>query len=98
MQSSRYPRRTVKNWESPSSANGVQEFLGFANFYRRFIKNCSTIVSPMTRLTRKDTTFEWGTKQEEALRELKATFTTAPILRHFDWERPIVVETDTSDY
>ena len=47
---------------------------------------------------KKDTPFVWGPDQETAFRELKTAFTTASILRHFDWETPIVVETDASDY
>jgi len=89
---------TIQNWQSPTSVKGVQEFLGFANFYRRFILNYSSVVAPSTRLTRKDTPFVWESEQEEAFQKLKIAFTSAPILRHFDWEKPIVVETDASDF
>ena len=89
---------TIQKWESPTSLKGVQEFLGFANFYRRFILNYSSIVAPLTHLTRKDTPFIWNQEQEEAFQKLKDAFTSAPILRHFDWEKPIVVETDASDF
>jgi hypothetical protein len=55
-------------------------------------------VAPLTHLTRKDTPFIWESEQEEAFRKLKVTFTSAPILLHFNWEKPIVVETDASDF
>ena len=89
---------TIQNWQSPTSVKGVQEFLGFANFYRRFILNYSSVVVPLTRLTRKDTPFVWESEQEEAFQKLKIAFTSAPILCHFDWEKSIVVETDASDF
>jgi len=75
---------TIQKWESPTSVKGVQEFLGVANFYRRFILNYSHVVAPLTRLTRKDTPFVWGAEQEEAFQKLKDAFTSALILRHFD--------------
>ena len=89
---------TIQKWESPKSVKQVQEFLGFANFYRRFILNYSGVVAPLTRLTRKDVPFVWDREEEEAFQNLKNAFTSAPILRHFDWEKPIVVETDASDF
>jgi hypothetical protein len=47
--------RAVAEWREPTNVNGVQSFLGFANFYSRFIRDFSKITAPLTRLTRKDT-------------------------------------------
>ena len=44
----------IHNWPEPRKVKDIQSFLGFANFYRRFIYNYSDIVVPLTRLTRKD--------------------------------------------
>jgi len=52
----------------------------------------------VTALTLKDTPFVWSKECKKAIEELKESFTTAPILRHFDPDRPIVVETDASDF
>jgi hypothetical protein len=76
----------------------VQSFLGFANFYRCFIRGYSAIVVPLTCLTRKNTTFVWDTTCTDSFAALKHAFTTAPILRHFDYDREAIVETDASDY
>jgi hypothetical protein len=76
----------------------IQVFLGFANFYRRFIKDFSKVCSPLTKLLQKGTPFEWTNEQERAFEELKKLFTTAPILQHFDPESPIFIETDASDF
>ncbi|KAH0608774.1 uncharacterized protein H6S33_001002 [Morchella sextelata] len=94
------PRKveTVKNWTVPKTVKDVQAFLGFANFYRRFIRGFSELASPLTRLTRKDISFEWMPEAQTALDTLKKAFTTAPILTHFDPEKEITVETDASDY
>jgi len=64
----------------------VQSFLGFTNFYRRFIQNYSRIARPLTELTKKEKKEGWAWNQEAqaAFKELKQRFTTAPILAHFD--------------
>ena len=74
----------------------MRAFVGFGNLYRRFIKNFSGIVRPLTQLTKKNQPFEWGPIQQKAFDTLKEAFTTAPVLWHFDKNRPIVVETDAS--
>ena len=55
---------TVKAWPPPENLRDVQVFLGFANFYRRFIKGYSKVVEPLTQLTRKGQPFKWETKQQ----------------------------------
>jgi hypothetical protein len=85
-------------WKRPMSVKNVQSFLGFANFYRRFILNYSMICRPLTELTKKDVHFFWTPECEEAFEELKRRFTTGPILVHFHSDRKTVVETDASDF
>jgi hypothetical protein len=89
---------TVQEWPEPRNVKDVQSFLGFANFYRRFVKGYSQIVAPMTQLTRKDICFIWSDECSQSFETLKKAFTMAPVLRHFDYERQIIVETDASDY
>ena len=90
--------QVISNWPVPKNIKEVQSFLGFANFYRRFIANYSDIVVPLTRLTCKDTPFIWSPACQTAFKGLKHAFTTAPVLIHFDTKLPIVVETDGSNY
>ncbi|MBW0583152.1 hypothetical protein O181_122867 [Austropuccinia psidii MF-1] len=88
----------ILNWPPPRNLKALQSFLGFANFYRRFIKNYSKKISSLTSFLKKDSHFPLN---EEALRQfhqLKEAFTTAPILSHFDPSLPTIVETDASDY
>ena len=89
---------TIRDWEDPENVKAVQSFLGFANFYRCFILNYSKVVAPMMKLTGKSITWQWETEQHTAFKALKDSFTSAPILQHFDYEKAIVVETDESDY
>ena len=90
---------SVKAWRAPASVKDVQIFIGFANFYRRFIKNFSAICAPITNLLKGDPKkFFWGKEQQEAFDDLKRRFISAPILCHFYPELDTVVETDASDY
>jgi hypothetical protein len=47
----------IQAWKAPALVKGVQSFVGFANFYRQFIKNFSEVAAPLTKLTGKDTKF-----------------------------------------
>ena len=93
---------TIKEWPTPKSFRDIQVFLGFANFYRRFIYRYSKIVAPLTDMLKgmekgkKQGEFEWGDAQEHAFHLLCDAFTSAPILRHYDPDLPIRIETDAS--
>jgi Reverse transcriptase (RNA-dependent DNA polymerase)/RNase H-like domain found in reverse transcriptase len=89
---------TVLNWPTPRSVKDVQLFLGFANFYHRFIASYSNIAHPLICLTKKDETFSWSDNTQHAFENLKSTFISVPVLCHFDPKLPIILETDASDY
>jgi len=90
--------RTIKEWKEPTNVKGIQSFLGFANFYRRFIRDYSKITTPLSSLTRKEKEWEWGDKQQGVFDTLKTAMITQPILQHFNPERAVTIETDASDY
>jgi len=90
--------KAVLDWEIPRSLTEVQSFLGFANFYRRFIQDYSRVARPLTKLTKKTDKWTWNEEAETAFKDLKQRFTTAPILAHFDAQRPVLIETDASDF
>ncbi|XDV25876.1 hypothetical protein PO909_029709 [Leuciscus waleckii] len=89
--------KAVVEWSRPTTLKELQRFLGFANFYRRFIRGFSTVTAPLTALVRKGTSrLPWSEEATKAFRRLKQAFTSAPILRHPDPELPFVVEVDAS--
>lgn len=90
--------KAILEWCTPSNVKAVRAFLGFANFYRRFIRDFSDIVAPLIALTKKEQGFDWNATAEAAFQKLKKLFTTAPILTQFDPERETVVEADSSGY
>ena len=63
--------QTILDWQTPTSGLVIQCFLGFAKFYRKFIKNYSNIMIPLTQLTQMQRTFMWSANAKEAFRNLK---------------------------
>jgi hypothetical protein len=92
--------KSIKDWAEPRSVKNVQQFLGFANFYRRFNDGFSKVARPLTELTKQEAKkkFTWSEGAGSAFTTLKRLFTQAPILVHFHPEKPTVVETDASDF
>ncbi|KAL0151898.1 hypothetical protein M9458_052790 [Cirrhinus mrigala] len=87
----------IQNWPQPTTIKELQRFLGFSNFYRRFIQNYSSITAPLTSLLRgKPKTIIWNPAAHEAFHQLKKIFSTAPLLHHPDPQRPFTVEVDAS--
>uniref|UniRef100_A0A0W0GF26 RNA-directed DNA polymerase n=2 Tax=Moniliophthora roreri TaxID=221103 RepID=A0A0W0GF26_MONRR len=56
----------IKDWEAPKTIKGVRSFLGFANFYRKFIGKYAELARPLHELTKKNTTFEWTKSRDVA--------------------------------
>ncbi|KAL0161744.1 hypothetical protein M9458_045469, partial [Cirrhinus mrigala] len=87
----------VLKWPQPRTLKELRRFLGFANFYRRFIRNFSSVAAPLTSMTKRQTTrLTWSQEALQAFDELRVRFTSAPILRHPDPNKPFIVEVDAS--
>jgi hypothetical protein len=89
--------KAVLDWPVPKNKKEVQQFNGFANFYRRFVKSYAHINGPIAELL-SGTIFTWGPRQQKAFEYLKKVFTTAPMVRHFDPNLQAIMETDASNY
>ena len=66
------PRKVqaVKEWPIPTKKRDVQAFLGFCNFFRRFIRGFSGVARPLSKLTG-NSEWSWGREQQSAFEELK---------------------------
>ena len=71
----------ISKLPSPMNVKTVRQFLGHADFYRRFIKDFSKISKPLYNLLEKDAKFMWNEDYQRSFEELKAYLTTAPIVR-----------------
>ena len=88
----------IKNWPTPRKVKDVQSFLGFCNFYRRFIKSFSEISGPLSDLTKKNVEWVWSSRCQDSFERLKFSVLSAPSLNHPNFDLPFVLETDASDF
>ena len=88
----------VKNWPPPANITELRAFLGFAAFYRRFIKGYSDICSPLTALLGKDQPYEWTAAQNAAFNALKTAVTSGPTLQIPSHKHDFVLATDASSF
>ncbi len=89
--------RAVMEWPVPDTRTALPRFLGFANFYRRFIRNFSQVAAPLTALTSTKSRFTWSDAAQETFDRLKELFTSAPILITSDTFRQLIVDVDASN-
>nr|GEX05499.1 putative reverse transcriptase domain-containing protein [Tanacetum cinerariifolium] len=87
---------STTDWASPKTATEIRQFLGLADYYRRFIEGFSKIARPMTKLTQKKVKFDWGDKQEEAFQIIKQKLCSALILALPEGSEDFVVYCDAS--
>ena len=88
----------VCEWPIPENRTDVQAFIGFINFYYRFIQDFSTIARPLFNLTHSDQAWNWGIKEQEAFECLKMAVTTALILASPQDSEPFHIKADSSDF
>ncbi|GJR66589.1 putative reverse transcriptase domain-containing protein [Tanacetum coccineum] len=86
----------VKNWKDLRTSSEVRSFLGLAVYYRRFIENFPKIAKPLTILTQKSRTFDWGEDQENVFQTLKDKLCNAHVLALPDGPEDFMVYCDAS--
>ena len=91
---------TIANWPEPKSLRAVQQWLGFTNFYCRFIAHYAKIAAPLYNLTKKSvpTPFSLTPDARAAFETLRNSFISAPFLIHFEDAKDAFLFTDASDF
>ena len=92
------PRKidVVRAWATPSSTMDVRQFIGLANYYRRFVPKYAELAAPLTALCSPTQVFKWTAEAQASFDILKTRLTTAPVLRTHDPRRRCRVVTDAS--
>ena len=88
----------VADWKTPKNVRDIRKFLGFCNFYRRFIRGFSQVAKALNNRLRKATKWEWGPAEEESFQELKSRICKEPVLLQPEQKKPFEVEVDASNY
>ena len=89
--------RAIREWPTPSTITMVRAFLGLAGFYRRFVKDFSSVAAPLHELTTKGVTFEWRDTHARAFDALKDRLCNAPLLQLPNFSKTFEVECDASN-
>ena len=71
--------KAVTHWPTSTSQKEVRTLLGFVGYYRRFCPDYGSVAKPLTRLTARNTPFEWKDEQQQAFDQLKRFLTEAPV-------------------
>jgi RNase H-like domain found in reverse transcriptase len=88
----------VSEWQVLTAKKEVQSFLGFVNFYRRFIEAFSHLARPLFNLTKNDSIFHWSSDEQTAFSALKQRITSALILALLNNSKPFQIEADSLDF
>ena len=92
------PRKieAIIDWPRPTTVTEVRSFLGLVGYYRRFVKDFSKIVAPLTRLTQKNVKFNWTNRCEEHFLLLKDLLISTPVLTLPSCDEGYIVYCDAS--
>ncbi|GBO33123.1 Retrovirus-related Pol polyprotein from transposon 297 [Araneus ventricosus] len=89
--------KAVVDWPRPDKIHDLRSFLGLCTYYRRFVKNFSTIARPLHKLTEAKSNFNWTDECEKSFNSLKQALTSSPIWTYPRTDKDFILDTDASN-
>lgn len=88
--------KAVLAMTTPQDVKAVQRFIGFVTYLAKFLPRLSDVCEPLRRLLDKDVAWHWLPKHDEAVREIKRMIADTPVLRYYDIDKPVTIQSDAS--
>ncbi|GFS74708.1 retrovirus-related Pol polyprotein from transposon 297 [Nephila pilipes] len=89
--------KAVVGWPRPETVHELRSFLGFCTYYRRFVRNFSTIARPLHKLTEAKSNLNWTEDCQKSFNSLKQALTTSPVLTYSRTDEDFILDTDASN-
>ncbi|GBN12768.1 Retrovirus-related Pol polyprotein from transposon 297, partial [Araneus ventricosus] len=89
--------KAVVDWPRPETIHDLRSFLGLCTYYRRFVRNFSTIARSLHKLTETKSNFNWTEECEKSFNSLKQALTSSPILTYPRTDKDFILDTDASN-
>ena len=85
---------SIRDFPQPTNSTEARSFVGLAGYYRRFIYQFSARITPILELTKDKVPFVWTEECEKSFKDIKTAMQKAPILRHPNFKKPFILDTD----
>jgi hypothetical protein len=90
--------KVLQDWPVPKSVTDVRQFVGLANYFRKFVLGLSELARPLTNLTKNEMAWQWGEAEQTAFDSIKLALCEAPTLRMPDTQKEFTVVCDASNF
>ncbi|KAG6463039.1 hypothetical protein O3G_MSEX013623 [Manduca sexta] len=88
--------KAIVNAPVPTNVNKLQSFLGLVNYYRNFVANASSILSPLYDLLKKKTKWTWTSVHNKSFNKIKEILASEQVLTHFNPKATLILTVDAS--